>query len=56
MSIFLAYDKLPTQFQNLHLWALKKLLPLVKTWGLNVHPDLGRLHKIRNNKPAPSYQ
>jgi pimeloyl-ACP methyl ester carboxylesterase len=52
-SIFPPYDKLPTQFQNLHLWALKKVLPLVKTWGLNLQPDLSRLHKARISGPQP---
>jgi pimeloyl-ACP methyl ester carboxylesterase len=46
-NIFPPYDKLPTQFQNLHLWAFGKILPLVKTWGLNLHQDLSRLHELR---------
>jgi pimeloyl-ACP methyl ester carboxylesterase len=46
-NIFPPYDKLPTEFQNLHLWALKKVLPLVKNWGLNLQSDLSRLHQIR---------
>lgn len=41
------YDRLPMEFQNLHLWALKKVLPLVKNWGLNLQSDLSRLHQIR---------
>jgi pimeloyl-ACP methyl ester carboxylesterase len=46
-TIFPPYDKLPTQYQALHLWALKKVLPLVKTWGLNLQFDLSRLHEMR---------
>jgi len=46
-TIFPPYDKLPTKFQDLHLWALKKVLPLVKNWGLNLQLDLGRLHQLR---------
>ena len=46
-KIFPPYDKLPAQFQPLHLWALGKILPLVKTWGLNLHYDLSRVHQIR---------
>jgi pimeloyl-ACP methyl ester carboxylesterase len=50
-GIFPPYDKLPTQFQNLHLWALKKVLPLVKNWGLNLQSDLSRLHQLRISDP-----
>jgi len=50
-TIFPPYDKLPTQFQDLHLWALKKVLPLVKNWGLNLQSDLGRLHQLRIASP-----
>ena len=46
-TIFPPYDKLPTPYQTLHLWALKKVLPLVKTWGLNLQFDLSRLHQMR---------
>ncbi len=52
-TIFPPYDKLPTQFQNLHLWALKKVLPLVRTWGLNLQFDLSRLHEMRAATPHP---
>jgi pimeloyl-ACP methyl ester carboxylesterase len=52
-SIFPPYDKLPTQFQTLHLWALRKVLPLVKTWGLNIQVDFGRLHQLRVASPQP---
>ena len=52
-TIFPPYDKLPAQFQPLHLWALRKILPLVKTWGLNLHRDLIRVHKIRLADPHP---
>jgi hypothetical protein len=31
----------------LHLWALKKTIPLVKGWGLNLQFDLSRLHELR---------
>lgn len=43
-TIFSPYDKLPARFQDLHLWALRKVLPLIKTWGANLHSDLSRLH------------
>lgn len=46
-TIFPPYDKLPTEFQTLHLWALKKVLPLVQNWGLNLQFDLSRLHQMR---------
>jgi len=46
-TIFPPYDKLPTQLQSMHLWALRKVLPLVKNWGLNLQFDLSRLHEIR---------
>jgi pimeloyl-ACP methyl ester carboxylesterase len=46
-TVFQPYDKLPAQFQPLHLWALKKVLPLVKAWGLNLQFDLSRLHRMR---------
>jgi pimeloyl-ACP methyl ester carboxylesterase len=46
-AIFPPYDKLPAQDQTLHLWALKKVIPLVKTWGLNLQFDLSRLHEVR---------
>ena len=52
-TIFPPYDKLPIQFQTLHLWALKKVLPLVKTWGLDLQFDLSRLHKMRVASPHP---
>lgn len=52
-TIFPPYDKLPMQYQNLHLWALKKILPLVKTWGLNLQFDLSRLHEMRVATPHP---
>jgi len=52
-TIFPPYDKLPAQFQKLHLWALRKVLPLVKTWGLKLQYDLSRLHKARANNPQP---
>jgi len=52
-TIFRPYDKLPTQFQTLHLWALRKVLPLIKNWGLSLQYDLSRLHKIRNASPHP---
>jgi pimeloyl-ACP methyl ester carboxylesterase len=52
-TIFPPYDILPAQFQTLHLWALKKILPLVKTWGLNLQFDLSRLHQIRVATPHP---
>lgn len=52
-TIFPPYDKLPAQFQTLHLWALKKILPLVKTWGLNLQFDLSRLHQMRIQTPHP---
>jgi pimeloyl-ACP methyl ester carboxylesterase len=50
-TIFPPYDKLPMQYQTLHLWALKKVLPLVKTWGLNMQFDFGRLHEMRVATP-----
>jgi pimeloyl-ACP methyl ester carboxylesterase len=46
-EIFPPYDKLSTQFQAMHLWALRKVVPLVKTWGANLQVDLGRLHQAR---------
>lgn len=52
-TIFPPYDKLPAQFQMLHLWALRKVLPLVKTWGLNLQYDLSRLDKARAASPHP---
>ena len=52
-TIFPPYDKLPKQFQDLHLWALKKVLPLVKNWGLNLQFDLSRLHQLRIASPTP---
>jgi len=52
-TIFPPYDKLPTPLQALHLWALKKVLPLVKTWGLNLQFDLSRLHQMRIQTPHP---
>lgn len=52
-TIFPPYDKLPTQYQALHLWALKKVLPLVKNWGLNLQLDLSRLHEMRVATPHP---
>lgn len=52
-SIFPPYDRLPSQFQSLHLWALKKVLPLVKTWGTNLQFDLSRLHALRVASPHP---
>jgi pimeloyl-ACP methyl ester carboxylesterase len=51
--IFPPYDRLPTQFQTLHLWALGKVLPLVRTWGLNMHADFGHLHQMRVASPQP---
>lgn len=30
-TIFRPYDRLPIEFQNLHLWALKRVLPLSRT-------------------------
>jgi len=50
-TILPPYDKLPTQFQDLHLWAFKKVLPLVKNWGLNLQSDLSRLHQLRIANP-----
>jgi len=35
----------------LHLWAFKKVLPLVKNWGLNLQSDLSRLHQLRIANP-----
>jgi pimeloyl-ACP methyl ester carboxylesterase len=52
-TIFPPYDRLPAQLQTLHLWALQKILPLVKTWGLNLQFDLGRLHQMRVTSPHP---
>jgi pimeloyl-ACP methyl ester carboxylesterase len=52
-TIFPPYDRLPTKFQDLHLWALKKVLPLVKNWGFNLQLDLGRLHQLRIAKAHP---
>ncbi len=52
-TIFPPYDKLPTEYQTLHLWALKKVLPLVKTWGRNLQFDLSRLHQMRVATPHP---
>jgi pimeloyl-ACP methyl ester carboxylesterase len=52
-TIFPPYDKLPTEYQTVHLWALKKVLPLVKTWGLNLQFDLSRLHEMRVATPHP---
>ena len=52
-TIFPPYDKLPTQDQTLHLWALKKVIPLVKTWGLNLQFDLSRLHQMRVAEQHP---
>jgi pimeloyl-ACP methyl ester carboxylesterase/biopolymer transport protein ExbD len=46
-TIFYPYDMLPTELQNLHFWALKRVLPLVKTWGLSLQSDLSRLHELR---------
>ena len=40
------YDRLPAQLQTLHLWALRRALPLVKTWGLTL--------PIRSQPPAES--
>ena len=52
-TIFPPYDKLPAQFQKLHLSALRKVLPLVKTWGLNLQYDLSGLKKARADTPHP---
>jgi len=52
-TIFPPYDKLPAQFQDLHLWALKKVLPLVNNWGLNLQFDLSRLHQMRDATRHP---
>jgi pimeloyl-ACP methyl ester carboxylesterase len=52
-TIFPPYDKLPAQYQTLRLWALKKVLPLVKTWGLNLQFDLSRLHEMCVTTPHP---
>jgi pimeloyl-ACP methyl ester carboxylesterase len=52
-TIFPPYDKLPPQYQTLHLWALKKVLPLVKSWGLNLQFDLSRLHQMRDATRHP---
>jgi pimeloyl-ACP methyl ester carboxylesterase len=51
--IFPPYDRLPTQFQSLHLWALGKVLPLVRTWGLNLQRDFGHVHQVRAASPHP---
>jgi hypothetical protein len=37
----------------LHLWALKRVLPLVQAWGLNLQFDLSRLHEMRVATPHP---
>jgi hypothetical protein len=47
------YDRLPAQLQTLHLWALRRALPLVKTWGLTLQYDLSRLQKARTGNPHP---
>ncbi len=52
-TIFPPYDKLPRQDQTLHLWALKKVIPLVKTWGLSLQFDLSRLHQMRLTEQQP---
>ncbi len=52
-TIFPPYDKQPTQDQALHLWAFKKVIPLVKTWVLNLQFDLSRLHQMRDATPHP---
>ncbi len=52
-TIFAPCDKLPMQYQTLHLWALKKVLPLVRTWGLNLQFDCSRLHQMRVRTPHP---
>ena len=52
-TIFPPYDKLPAQFQTLHLWALRNVLPLVKTWGLNLQHDLNRLYQAHTGNPHP---
>ena len=52
-TIFPPYDKLPPQYQILHLWALQKILPLVKSWGLNLQFDLSRLHEMLVASPHP---
>ena len=52
-TIFPPYDKLPPQYQTLHLWALQKMLPLVKSWGLNLQFDLSRLHEMLVASPHP---
>jgi len=52
-TIFPPYDRLPAKLQNLHLWALKKVLPLVESWGLNLQFDLSRLHQLRVASPHP---
>ncbi|HXW92241.1 MAG TPA: alpha/beta hydrolase [Terriglobales bacterium] len=52
-TIFPPYDRLPREFQSLHLWALKKVLPLVRNWGLNLHSDWSRLHQIRVRSQHP---
>jgi len=52
-AIFPPYDKLPLQYQTLHLWALKKVLPLVKTWGLNMQFDFSRPQEMRVATPHP---
>lgn len=45
------YDTLPAKLQALHLWALEKVFPLVKNWGLNLQSDLSRLHQFRIASP-----
>lgn len=52
-TIFPPYDRLPAQLQTLHLWALRRALPLVKTWGLTLQYDLSRLQKARTGNPHP---
>jgi len=52
-TILPPYDKLPAQFQTLHLWALRKVLPLVATWGLSLQLDLSRLHQMRVRTQHP---
>lgn len=44
---------LPAQYQMLHLWALRRALPLIKAWGLNLQYDLSRLHEARKDNPHP---
>jgi len=52
-TIFPPYDRLPAQYQTLHLWALRRVLQLVKAWGLNLQYDLSRLHGARTDNPHP---